>query len=221
MLISGNVGKLFHNELEEENALIFADTLDWIVAPSYPFPPVVNETLVRGFKGNYVFYIKALYSEGIVVLNQEEWDEFIHAWNSGSNILIKHLLVDKLSLYRNIPLSKSLFDYLDISIPNLKRDNKIFSPLFVQINGNKKLFPENIIKAIFRIMYEEEWLWIENLLNIELSGNLVLEFFKSKKELLPLLEESIQLVQLARAYCTGSISREKLDLISNQLITTD
>lgn len=218
MLICGKVGKLFHTDLEEEGALIFADTLDWIVAPSYPFPPVVNETLVRGFKGNYVFYIKALYSEGIVVLSQEEWDEFIHAWNSGSSILIKHLLVDKLSLYRNIPLSKNLFDYLNISIPNLKRDNKIASPLFVQINGNKKLFSENIVKGIFRIMYEEEFLWIENLLGIELSGNLALEFFKSKKEFLPPLEESIQLVQLARAYCAGTISKEKMDLISEQLL---
>lgn len=221
MLISGKVGKLFHTDLEEENALIFADTLNWIVAPSYPFPPIVNENLVQGFKGNYVLYVKAIYSEGLVVLSQEEWDEFVHGWNGGSITIVKHLLVDKLSLYRNIPLSKNLFDYLNISIPNLKRDNKILSPLFVQINGNKKLFPENIIKAIFRIMYEENWLWIGNLLGIELSGNLALEFFKSNKECLPSLDESIQLVQLARAYCAGSISKEKMDLISNQLITTD
>lgn len=221
MLINGRIGKLFHNDLEEESVFIFADTLNWIVAPSYPFPPIVNENLVQGFKGNYVLYVNALYSEGLVVLSQEEWDELIHGWNEGSSTIVKHLLVDKLSLYRDIPLSKNLFDYINISIPNLKRDNKITSPLFVTINGNKKLFPKNIIKAIFRIMYEERWLWIENLLGIELSGNLALEFFKSNKEFLPPLEESIQLVQLARAYCAGSISKEKMDLISNHLITID
>lgn len=219
MLISGKVGKLFHNDLEDKNAYILADTLDWIVVSSYPFP--ANTNLVHGFKGNYIFYIKVIRSEGYVVLNQEEWDEFVSILETGKASVANRLLAEKLSLNRNIPLSKNIFHYLDISTPYLGKSNKITSSPFITINGNKKLFPENIVKAIFRIMYEENWLWIKNLFGIELSGNLALEFFKSKKELLPPLEESIQLVQLARAYCAGSISKEKMDLISNQLITTD
>ncbi len=219
MLINGNVGKLFNSDLEEKNAYILADTLDWIVVPSYPFP--ANTNLVHGFKGNYVFYIKVICSEGYVVLNQEEWDELVSILEVGKASVANRLLAEKLSLNRKIPLSKNIFHYLGISIPYLGKSNKITSSPFITINGSKKLFPENIIKAIFRIMYEEEWLWIEHLLGVELSGNLALEFFKSNKEFLPPLEEAIQLVQLARTYCMGSISKEKMDLISNQLITTD
>lgn len=219
MLISGNVGKIFNKDLEDKNAYILDDTLDWMVVPSYPFP--VNNNLVHGFKGNYIFYTKVIYSEGYVVLNQEEWDELISILETGKASVANRLLSEKLSLNRNIPLNKNIFHYLDISTPYLDKSNKITSSPFVIINGSKKLFSENIVKAIFRIMYEEKWLWIENLLGIELSGNLALEFFKSNKEFLPTLEESIQLVQLARAYCAGSISKEEMDLINNQLITAD
>lgn len=219
MLISGRIGKLFHTDLEDKNAYIVADTLDWMVVSSYPFP--VNNNLVHGFKGSYIFYIKVICSEGYVVLSQEEWDGLISLLETGKVSVANCFLAEKLSLNRNIPLNKNIFNYLDISTPHLGKSNKITSSPFLTINGNKKLFSENTIKALFRIMHEENWLWIENLSDIKLSGNLALEFFKLNKESLPPLDESIQLAQLARAYCAGSISKEKMDLISNQLISTD
>ncbi len=218
MLISGKIGKLFHTDLEEKNAYIVADTLDWMVVSAYPFPPNVNENLVKGFNGNYIFYAKALYSEGYVVMNQSEWDEFIFEHNKGNSNKVKCLLAHILCENRKIPLNFKLFYYMEVGIPALKRTNEINYSPFITINQSKKLFSEKYIKAIFRIMQEEQSLWEKYLSYIELSGNILLQFYTIEKSLLPSLDESIQLVQLARAYCAGSITKEKMDLISEQLV---
>lgn len=218
MVIVEDVGKVSSIELEK-GVYEFVNILNWIIAPPFPFSGcTLREGLFREFKGNFIFYAKIINSEGFVVLNQTEWDELIFAWNNEDTLSCIALLASKLNLYRNIPLKSHLFKLIYSASPYLDKSNKVTSPLFVTINDNKKLFPENFIKAIFRIMYEGEQFWVRNLLGIELSGNLAWEFFKSNKNSLPSLDESIQLVQLARAYCAGSISKEKMDLISEQLV---
>lgn len=221
MLTEKGVGFLHYDDLKETNHCIVANNLNWIVIHHSPLPVNIDKGLVKGFTGEYIWYSKNPLFEGFVIMNQEEWNEFISLWKSQEIIPINSFLASKIHLCREIPLHKNLFNYLTVSIPLLKPQKRIQSPLFLTINENKRLFSENIIKAIFRIMLEDEHIWEENLSGIKLSGNLALDFYKTRASSLHSLEEAIQLAQLARAYCAGSISKEKMDLISEQLVVVN